>query len=162
MSSPTVSAWRARLGALCACALLALAFTGASAPVAPAAGSEGGAFNELSEAAQKESTQTQKTETTGSTAPTSNSKKTIIIAIVAAFALLIAIAFVIVRDARRVAPAGDGQVSESALDARDRRDDAQAPRQSQGRAPPAQTQPLAQPPLRSRLRARRGRDAEPR
>ncbi len=107
---------RTRLARLCACAVLLLAFTGPAASTSLAAsgpaGSEG-AFNQLSEAATKESTQTQKTETTGTTEKTSNSKKTIIIALVAAVVLLSAIAYVIVRDARRVAPAGEPQLVEA-------------------------------------------------
>lgn len=90
-----------------------MAFAGPAASTALAAVSSEGAFNQLSEAATKESTQTQKTETTGTTEKTSNSKKTIIIALVAAVVLLSAIAYVIVRDARRVAPAGDPQLVEA-------------------------------------------------
>jgi hypothetical protein len=107
---------RTRLARLCACTVLLLAFTGAAASTALAAGSavgSEGAFDQLSEAATKESTQTQKTETTATTEPTSNSKKTIIIALAAAVSLLIGIAFVIVRDARRLAPAGDPQLVEA-------------------------------------------------
>jgi hypothetical protein len=107
---------RTRLARLCACAVLLLALTGPAASTALAAGgsvSSEGAFNQLSEAATKESTQTQKTETTATTEPTSNSKKTIVIALAAAVALLIGIAFVIVRDARRMAPAGDPQLVEA-------------------------------------------------
>jgi hypothetical protein len=96
--------------------VLLLAFGGpvASTTLAAggAAGSEG-AFNQLSEPATGESTQTQKTETTGTTTTTSNSKKTIVIALVGAVALLLGIAFVIMRDARRMAPAGDPQIAEA-------------------------------------------------
>jgi hypothetical protein len=88
-----------------------------SSPTSPsggAAASEGNAFNELSSGAQQsESTQTQRTETKGSTGQTSNSKKTVVIALGAAIILLIAIASVIVRDARKVAPAGDGPLAEA-------------------------------------------------
>lgn len=95
------------------CALLTLACAGLAAPPAlSAAGGESGAFNELSGAAQEQQTQTQKTATTGSTQPTSNSKRTVVIALGAAVVVLLGIAFVIVRDARRVAPAGDGPLSE--------------------------------------------------
>jgi hypothetical protein len=96
---------------LAACALLTLACTGFAAAPALSAAGESGAFNELSEAAQQPQTQT--TATTGSTGSTSNSKKTVFIALGAAAVLLLAIAFVIVRDARRVAPAGEGPLSES-------------------------------------------------
>jgi len=70
----------------------------------------GGALNELTEGAQ--STPTQTTATTTATESTTNSKTVIILALVAAFALLIGIAFVIVRDARRVAPVTESQLSE--------------------------------------------------
>jgi hypothetical protein len=96
--------------------VLLITFAGPAASTALAAVSSEGAFNQLSEAATKESTQTQATETTGTgttTEKTSNSKKTIIIALVAAVVLLSAIAYVIVRDARRVAPAGDPQLVEA-------------------------------------------------
>jgi hypothetical protein len=93
----------------------ALAAGGAPAsPSGGAAASEGNAFNELSSGAQQpESTQTQTTETKGSTGQTSNSKKTVVIALGSAIILLIAIASVIVRDARKVAPAGDGPLAEA-------------------------------------------------
>jgi hypothetical protein len=113
MASRSPLTARTRLARLCACAVLLMAFAGPAASTALAAVSSEGAFNQLSEAATKESTQTQKTETTGTTEKTSNSKKTIIIALVAAVVLLSAIAYVIVRDARRVAPAGDPQLVEA-------------------------------------------------
>jgi hypothetical protein len=106
----------ASLRACCAFAILALALAGAAPQVAMSAsptGANGNAFSELSEKAQQATTQTQTTATTASTEQTSNSKKTVVIAIVAAALLLLAIAFVIVRDARRVAPAGDAQVAEA-------------------------------------------------
>ena len=71
----------------------------------------GGALNELTEGAQSTPTQTAATATTA-TESTTNSKTVIILALVAAFALLIGIAFVIVRDARRVAPVTESQLSE--------------------------------------------------
>jgi hypothetical protein len=116
MASRSPLTARTRLARLCACAVLLMAFAGPAASTALAASgavSSEGAFNQLSEAATKESTQTQKTETTASTEPTSNSKKTIIIALVAAVVLLAGIAYVIVRDAKRVAPAGDPQLVEA-------------------------------------------------
>jgi hypothetical protein len=101
-----------RAASLCVGAVLALAFAGASAPAATSAASlsGGGALTELTEGGQ--TTPTQTTATTTSTEATTNSKSVIILALVAAFALLIGIAFVIVRDARRVAPATDSQLSE--------------------------------------------------
>ncbi|MHB8234914.1 MAG: hypothetical protein ACYDHT_09710 [Solirubrobacteraceae bacterium] len=106
---------RKRLVRLCACALLALSISAETAPVALAAskGAEGGAFNELSQGGSEETTKTQTTATTATNEPTSNSKKTVIIALVAAVVLLVAIGYVIVRDARRVAPAGDPQLAEA-------------------------------------------------
>jgi hypothetical protein len=66
-----------------------------------------GAFSELTEG-QTETTPTQTTATTASVESASNSKGTILLAIGAAMLLLGGIAFMIVRDARNVAPAGDG------------------------------------------------------
>jgi hypothetical protein len=117
VSSPDHTAWRSRVTRACACVLLVLCLVAAGAPLAWSAtgssASEGQAFSELSKAGQEETTQTQKTETTTSTTPVSNSKKTVIIIIVAAVALLVAIAYVIVRDARNVAPSADPQVAEA-------------------------------------------------
>ena len=61
----------------------------------------------------------------------------------ALFVLLSGIAFVIVRDARRVAPAVDGEVTGSALHPRHGGDAPQAPRESESGAPAAQAQPGA-------------------
>jgi len=103
---------RRRAASLFLCAVLALAFAGANAPVAMSAASltPNGALSELTEGGQTTPTRTTATSTT-TTEPTTNSKTVIILALVAAFALLIAIAFVIVRDARKVAPAGDSQLT---------------------------------------------------
>jgi hypothetical protein len=80
-------------------------------PVAVAATPGGGnSFNELTEG-QGETTKTATTSSRGSSEPTTNSQTVIILALVAAVLLLIGIAFVIVRDARKVAPAGDPQLS---------------------------------------------------
>jgi H+/Cl- antiporter ClcA len=81
-----------------------------------AAGVEGGnAFNELSEKAQEQTTPTETTATTKNTeTETRNSNKTILIAVAAAVVLLLGIGYVIVRDARRVAPAGPDEVAEGA------------------------------------------------
>jgi hypothetical protein len=115
MSRDRRSFRRRRVVRLCACALLTLSISAGTAPIALAAGgaSESGAFNELSQGSSEEATKTQTTATTGSNEPTSNSKKTVIIALVAAVVLLVAIGYVIVRDARRVAPAGDPQLAEA-------------------------------------------------
>jgi hypothetical protein len=145
---------RARLAFACVWALLGLfafayasptpsALAAGSSPTSPsggAAASEGNAFSELSSgAAQTESTQTKTTETKGSTEQTSNSKKTVVIALGSAIILLIAIASVIVRDARKVAPAGDGPLAEAraardtAATLRRRRTKAKAARQQRKR-----------------------------
>jgi hypothetical protein len=96
-------------------AVLALMSFSAVMPVAAgAAGVEGGnAFNELSQKAGEETTPTETTATT-KTAENEprNSNKTILIGIGAAVVLLLVIGYVIVRDARRVAPAGPDDVGE--------------------------------------------------
>ena len=143
MSELRTTSWRSRASSVCACLVL---LVGAADTVAPAAlaagtpaGSESKAFSELSQSAQQETTPTQTTATTTATTTNSSSKKTIIIALVAVVALLIAIASVIVRDARRTAPAGDPQLLEarSAHDAavtlRKRRAKAKAARRSRKR-----------------------------
>jgi H+/gluconate symporter-like permease len=124
---------RARACLLGATALLAGGLIGV--PQAAATGIEGGnSFNELSEKAQQEPTTTAETQTTETAKETSNSQKTIFIAIGAAIVLLIAIAFVIVRDARRVAPAGAEDFGEgssgrdNAIRQRKRREKARAAR----------------------------------
>jgi ABC-type Fe3+ transport system permease subunit len=111
---PTHSSQPRRRGAsLCVCAVLALALAGfATAPAAFSAPVGGGnALSELTEP-QQQTTPTQTTATTATTESTSNSSTVVLLALVAAVALLIAIAFVIVRDARRVAPVADAQLSE--------------------------------------------------
>jgi hypothetical protein len=90
--------------------LVALAGTGV--PSALGAGFEGnGALSELSQGGG-ETTQTQTTANTTTTTEASNSKSVILIALGAAVVLLSGIAYVIVRDARRVAPAGDEDLLE--------------------------------------------------
>jgi uncharacterized protein HemX len=121
----------------------ALALTGVAAPVAiaeTAASGGGNAFSELTKGGQ-ETTPTTTTATTAATESTSstNSSKVVLLALVAAVALLIAIAFVIVRDARRVAPADDGQLAsettarDTAAQMRKRRAKAKAARQQRKR-----------------------------
>jgi hypothetical protein len=93
-----------------------LALAGGSVPAAMAAGTLGGgsSFNELTEEGQTEATTTSTTSTgeTKSATEPSNSKRTILLALGAAVLLLSGIAFVIVRDARKVAPAGDSDLLE--------------------------------------------------
>lgn len=89
-----------------------LALAGATAPVAGAATlNPGGSFDELTER-QAETTTTSSTPTRVANEPT-NSHTTILLALGAAVVLLSGIAFVIVRDARRVAPASDGELIDS-------------------------------------------------
>lgn len=104
-------------------------------------GSNGRAFNELSQGGQPETTQThtqaQTTETNGTTtSSTTNSKKTVIIIVIAALILLVAIGYVIVRDARSMAPAGDPQAAE----ARSAHDSAAALRRRRAKAKAARQQ----------------------
>jgi hypothetical protein len=85
---------------------------GAHPPAAMSAAVGGGnALSELTQGGQA-STATQTTATTTTSESNSNSSKVVVLALVAAVALLIGIAFVIVRDARRVAPVADGQLAE--------------------------------------------------
>jgi beta-lactamase regulating signal transducer with metallopeptidase domain len=100
---------------LCTPPLWALA--GAPAPAVLAAGvSSGGALHKLtegsSETATTASTATTATTETTSTSQPGNSHTTILLVLAAAVLVLVGIAFVIVRDARRVAPAGDGELVE--------------------------------------------------
>jgi hypothetical protein len=96
--------------------LLLLALAGVCAPAAISATLGGGsALSELTEG-QPETTPTQTTATTtASSESTSNSNSGTILLLAggAAAALLIGIAYVILRDARKVAPAGDGLLGDS-------------------------------------------------
>lgn len=117
--------------ALCLTALLALA--GTPAAVAARLGS-GSGFSELTEEKPEET----KTATTGNTTnsePT-NSHTTILLVLGAAVLLLGAIAFLIIRDARGVAPASDPQLAE----ARSARDSAAALRKRRAKAKAARRQ----------------------
>jgi ABC-type Fe3+ transport system permease subunit len=129
---------RGALTLLSACATLAFALLGAAAPAAMSAEGlgSGGAFNRLTEPAQETTTST--TPTTSSVETNrSNSTTVVVLALVAAIALLIAIAFVIVRDARRVAPVTDGNsggsVRDPAARLRKRRAQAKAARRQRKR-----------------------------
>jgi len=86
--------------------LVALAICASAAPGASPPTSTGNAFNELTES-QTESGKAATTATTtrSSSSETTNSQTLIILALVAAVLLLVGIAFVIARDARKVAPA---------------------------------------------------------
>ncbi len=98
--------------ALCLAALLALAVAPAWAAGAPSL--EGsGALGNLTEGSPETETETATTaaKATGESEP-HNSHTTILVVLGAAVVLLSGVAFVIVRDARRVAPAGDGELVE--------------------------------------------------
>jgi hypothetical protein len=92
------------------------------APVAYAAtgsGGSGNAFSELTEGGQS-STETTTTATTAASTKSSSSTGTVLLlGLIAAGVLLGGIAFVILRDARRVAPVPDGQVGGMGRSGRD-------------------------------------------
>ena len=121
---------------------LAIALAALFAPCAVAASLGGGnAFSELTKS-QPEATHsntTSSTRTNGSSSEPSNSHTVILAATGAAVLLLSGIAVVIVRDARRVAPAGDpesverGLARDSAARLRKRRAKAKAARQQRKR-----------------------------
>jgi hypothetical protein len=130
------------MAVLCACLLLAVPLLGPPTALAAGEGIDGGSFNELSKATQEAQTQTQTTKTT--TARTSESSSTnshtvIWLGVGVAIALLCAIGFLIARDARRVAPAGDADLVEArsghdtAVRMRKRRAKARAARQQRKR-----------------------------
>jgi hypothetical protein len=121
-----------RIASLSVCAILALTFAAPATTLAAIGGSS--AFSELTEG-QTETTPTQTTATTPAVETTSNSKSVIVFAIGAAVLLLVGIAFMIVRDARSVAPAGDGP-----LDGGPRRDTAAMMRKRRAKAKAARRQ----------------------
>jgi hypothetical protein len=132
-----------RLRACALCLLLGVALAGLAAPNAMSAGLGGG--NLLGELAQQPETATTPKTTTATTSTgettnsDSNSRLLLILGVGAAVVLLGGIAFVIVRDARRVAPAGDadalerGSARDSAAQLRRRRAKAKAARQQRKR-----------------------------
>jgi hypothetical protein len=103
-----------RAASLSLSCVLTLAVCALSSPAALAATStSGNAFNELTEG-HSEATKPATTPTpsqVSSSEPTTNSQTVIILALVAAVLLLVGIAFVIARDARKVAPAGDPELT---------------------------------------------------
>jgi hypothetical protein len=136
----SASAARAWACALSLSAVLALAGVGAPSAMAGNLDS-GGALSQLTEGGQEE-TKTNTTSTTSATGTSSsntNSKAVILLAMAAAALLLAGIAFVIVRDARRVAPANEADVIEArsahdtAVRIRKRRAKAKAARQQRKR-----------------------------
>jgi ABC-type Fe3+ transport system permease subunit len=108
---------RTALLVACACALLVLGSVPAAAVAAGGSGS-GNSFSELTNGASQEESSTQ-TKTTSRTSNTTNtgtpstSRTLVLAAIAAAVLLLSGIALVIVRDARRVAPASDPDLVEA-------------------------------------------------
>ncbi len=123
--------------------IAALALTCAGGPFAAGAwGAEGNAFNELAEGGKEETTpaKTTSTSTTSTSSSSGSSTTTILILGLGAAALLLGgIAFVIVRDARRVAPVSDGLATggrsgrDSAAELRRRRAKAKAARRQRKR-----------------------------
>jgi beta-lactamase regulating signal transducer with metallopeptidase domain len=104
---------RSRMATLLLAAWLALACL--SAPALGAGIGAGGFQKELTEGSpETETTTTATTATTATTeeGSTKSSGSTITIVLVIGVALLAGVAFVIVRDARRVAPAGEAEVAE--------------------------------------------------
>ena len=100
---------------LVTCATVALVVSWALSGAAWAANLGGGnSFNELTKGGEGETTTTPTTTTpAGNSAGTSNSGSLLFVGSGVAIVLLGGIAFVIVRDARRVAPAVEGKASES-------------------------------------------------
>jgi hypothetical protein len=126
----------------CLCVLGALALSSAAATPAMSATAVGGgnAFSELTQGGQETTPTTTATTATTETSTTSssNSSKVVLLALVAAVALLVGIAFVIVRDARRVAPVEDGTLTgaparDTAAQMRKRRAKAKAARRQRKR-----------------------------
>jgi hypothetical protein len=118
------------------CLALLPAFASAGAPTAVAASVEGKSFNELTEGQPETTHTTATTATTSTTTTASNSKSVILLALGAAVVVLCGIAFVIVRDARRVAPAGEDDL----LEARSGHDAAVALRKRRAKAKAARRQ----------------------
>jgi hypothetical protein len=101
-----------RIASLSLALVLALSLLVLSTPAALAASSGGNAFGELTEGqSEPAKTVSTATSTRASTSETTNSQTLIILALVAAVLLLVGIAFVIARDARKVAPAGDAELT---------------------------------------------------
>ena len=96
-----------RTACLCAGAILLLACASATTPTASLAAQGGALGSELLEKVQQPETTTATTASTRSTrseTPT-NKTKTVVLVLVAAVVVLLAVGFVIIRDARKAAPA---------------------------------------------------------
>lgn len=120
-------------------AVLLAVLCGFGVPVASSAELSGGnALSELTKS-EPETTTTATTATTAKEESTSNSSSVILLAIGGAVVLLVGIAFLIMRDVRRVAPAGDVELAEAtvardaAVRVRRRRAKAKAARQQRKR-----------------------------
>ena len=115
MSSPVCAPFPqpARRALLCAWAVLAIGAAGAT-PALAAGITGGNSFSELTGGSSESQTATTNTTTTAKTTTetgsSTNSRSLILIASAAAIILLSGIAFVIVRDARRVAPATEADL----------------------------------------------------
>ena len=108
---------RLRSALVCLCAVLALGGAVAAPALAASELGVGGSFDELDQSAQEQGeTTTTNTSTTASTSTesTGTSSGTLILVALGAVALLSVVGFVIVRDARRVAPATDADGSTKA------------------------------------------------
>ena len=110
----------------CLCAIAALVGAGACAPAAVAASAAGGesAFGELTEGGKETSTtattpSTTTKETSTTSTSTSNTTSVVFLGLAAAAILIAVIAFLILRDARRVAPVPDGQATGMGRSGRD-------------------------------------------
>jgi hypothetical protein len=119
----------------CVCALAPAALL---APDAMAEGVVGNSFSELTRKSEEASATTATTaaNTTSSESNSNTSKVLILVALGAAVVLLSGIGFVIVRDARRVAPAGEADLG----DARASRDTAAQMRKRRAKAKAARQQ----------------------
>jgi hypothetical protein len=134
---------RTLLLALAGAALLPALGAGAATSALAAGAAGGNSFNELTGSPPE--TQTTPAKTTSKTtrgtseSNSSNSQTTVLVALGAALVLLVGIALVIMRDARRVAPAGEGDLlearsgSDPAAQLRKRRAKAKAARQQRKR-----------------------------
>jgi beta-lactamase regulating signal transducer with metallopeptidase domain len=94
--------------------IVALALAALMAPGALSATGNGNAFNELTESqteARKTATSTTSSRGSSPEKETTNSRTVIVLALGAAVLLLVGIAFVIARDARKVAPAVEAELA---------------------------------------------------
>jgi len=116
----TDHARRSVLASACALCLVAMpTLAGACAPVASAASfNEGGALNKLTEGQETETSATSTTNTSKSSESSTTSASILLIVVGAAVVLLVGVAFVIFRDARRVAPATDVEFAQGGATAR--------------------------------------------